>query len=629
MSKYVAFVQPSFPFTGPKIYDIPYASGVLWAYALTVPTIKENYSLKKFVWKHQPVDELAESLADCAVVGFSTYVWNHNYNFNVAEKIKQLNPNVLIVFGGPDVAITDSQLFAKHPYVDIVVVQEGEVAFSEILLNLETKDFTHVPGILINDNGAVLSTDNPKRILDLSSVPSPYLIGLFDDLIAIPDSQWMFIIETTRGCPYQCTFCDWGSLTYSKVKQFPLEKVFGELEWAATNNINSVFFTDANFGIFPERDNKIADKIIQLQKSSDNLQHVVIQWAKNSNQAVIDIFKKLSDASGARSKLVASVQSLTPEVLTNIKRKNLAVNQLEELFTLCEENGLWVRTELILGLPGETLETWKENYYKLYRLGNHTGIIFYFTQLLENAELTLTQQQEFEMEYAEIHDMFGGPRYPEVAKMVIATKHMPREKMEEAVVFSWMQQTWHINHLSTFISRFLRKRYDIDYSTFYANLEEQLLLNKWFNKERQEIIRYYRNWITLGRTNHPKINDLYISGSNLANRTIFNLKNTKDFTEIQDVLFKTLTSFNISDKVVYDVLKLQIAITDKFYSLDDSIIEVDTNYNIWEYVTGSDVELIETPMKYCVVYPETVIAIQEDKTYIYVQSAMALGRRKR
>jgi radical SAM superfamily enzyme YgiQ (UPF0313 family) len=110
--------------------------------------------------------------------------------------------------------------------------------------------------------------------------------------------EWNGTLETNRGCPFQCTFCDWGSLTYSKVKHFGLERVFDELEWMAQHRVGFISITDANFGMFPERDNLIADKIIEVQEQYGYPKTFSVAWAKNQKREVVDIVKKLLNAPG-------------------------------------------------------------------------------------------------------------------------------------------------------------------------------------------------------------------------------------------------------------------------------------------------------------------------------------------
>ena len=85
--------------------------------------------------------------------------------------------------------------------------------------------------------------------------------------------------------------------------------------------------------------------------------------------------------------LTVSLQSMDDQVLDNIKRRNMELNKITEIFDLCNRENIPVYTELILGLPGETAESWKENFWKIFRVGNHSGINILQAQMLENAEI--------------------------------------------------------------------------------------------------------------------------------------------------------------------------------------------------------------------------------------------------
>ena len=203
----VSLVQPNFP-QGPKsknAYYLPYSVGVLWAYAKQFSEVTDSWMLDELIFQREPINEVAERLAQSHLVGFSTYIWNRQYNYQVARKVKQLNPSCVIVFGGPEPEITNPDIFKKHPFMDLVVQSEGEKTFHQILLKFADKDFPSIPGLLINNNQEVLNTGYPNRIDDLETIPSPYLSGIFDDLVKKhPAIVWNVILETNRGCPYQC-----------------------------------------------------------------------------------------------------------------------------------------------------------------------------------------------------------------------------------------------------------------------------------------------------------------------------------------------------------------------------------------------------------------------------------------
>jgi radical SAM superfamily enzyme YgiQ (UPF0313 family) len=261
--KTVSFVQVNFQ-QGPRelnAYYLPYSAGVVLSYALAQST---NWKVGELVWRRDPIESVAQQLKHSDIVGFSTYVWNHQYNYALAQRVKELNPNCTIVMGGPEIAITDAELFQKHPWMDLVIKMEGEITFARIL-NRHGTDYSSIPGVLINQNGMVLDTGDTERIGELDHIPSPYLTGIFDRIIQLnPEVTWNATLETNRGCPYQCTFCDWGSLTYNKVKKFGLERVFAELDWIG-EHCGFVTITDANFGMFIERDDLIIDRLIEVQ----------------------------------------------------------------------------------------------------------------------------------------------------------------------------------------------------------------------------------------------------------------------------------------------------------------------------------------------------------------------------
>jgi radical SAM superfamily enzyme YgiQ (UPF0313 family) len=185
MTYNIAFVQPNFQ-QGPKelnAYYLPYSAGVVWSYAAADSWIKENFEVSEWVWRRDEVEPIAQRLAKSNIVAFSCYVWNHNYNFALAQRIKEINPNVFTVWGGPEVAITDKDLFRKNPFMDIVVCFEGEITFKNLLKAYPIGKFDNIPGLLINDNGNIINTGDAKRIESLTDVQSPYLTGVFDQLI--------------------------------------------------------------------------------------------------------------------------------------------------------------------------------------------------------------------------------------------------------------------------------------------------------------------------------------------------------------------------------------------------------------------------------------------------------------
>jgi tRNA A37 methylthiotransferase MiaB len=610
MKTKIAWVQPNFQ-QGPKEFNahyLPYSAGVIWSYALTDPWIKENVECTDMVWRRDAVEPLAEKLAKNDIVAFSTYVWNHQYNYTLARMVKQLNPECLIIFGGPEPAITDKDLFRKEPYMDIVICFEGEITFRKVIRAFEDKNWEDIPGLLINKDGEAVSTGEAKRIETLEEIPSPYLSGVFDKIVAEnPDVEWNGTLETNRGCPFACTFCDWGSLTYNKVKHFDVQRVYDELEWMAKNKCGFISITDANFGMFPERDNLIADKIIEIQNTYGYPKTFSVAWAKNQKKEVVDIVKKLLDAPGFNQGLTLSVQSLDVDVLENIRRKNMEMNKLEEVFELCEQRNIPTYTELILGLPGETLQTWKDNFWKLFRMGNHTGLTVFQAQMLENAEMNLLQKKLFKIKSARVTDYFSGSysneHIEEGIDIITATKDLPDELMLDAEIFSWYINTFHINGVSTLLSRLVYKYADVDYSDFYEDLFQYLQDDPWFAKEQAEVRQYYKNWMTDGQIRHPNIGGIEIHGWNLIHRSILNMHVDNQYENIFAKLEKFMSRYNLPADLLEDAMKFQRKYLIAYNDRHQYPMKLELSYNIWDYLTF-DQPLTKASYIYNLDFPE-------------------------
>ena len=441
----IAFVQPNFR-QGPGGVGayLPYSCGLLWAFALTRPLIKENFQLDRFVYQREDLHEAAISLANNDVIAFSTYVWNNNYNYTLAKKIKEINPKALLVFGGPQPPISKKNIFTDYmPFADLVVKQEGELTFAAILESfIFGYGFDNIKGLLINNNGTVIDTGEPIRIGNVDIVPSPYLTGVFDSLVPL-EKEWNATLETNRGCPYQCTYCDWGSLTYSKIKKFNLERVFAELEWMGKNKIGFADIADANFGIFPERDNMVVDKLIEVQQRTGFPYRTGWSWAKNQKSSVLEIAKKLIDSGHFNNGMTVSLQTLDPTTLDIVKRSNLEINRVEEIIEEAAKYNVPVNAEMILGLPGETLESWENTLFGLLELGQDDSIEVWNAQLLENTEMNLEQKEKFQIKSQMVIDNFyngiTADEAPEYSEIVVETSTMPLNDMAKSYALASFQ----------------------------------------------------------------------------------------------------------------------------------------------------------------------------------------------
>lgn len=198
-------------------YDLlPYSVGLLAANARAHCRDQHEYSLP--VFSRIPVKEAADRLEGCDLVAFSLYVWNVNLSLAIAAEVKARHPEVIVVVGGPQVPDDATEFMSTNRQVDIACHGEGEITFTELLDELPEGRLDQVRSITFRgSDGEPRTTPRRERVVELDVLPSPYLDGTFDELLADRPGRWVMTWETNRGCPFSCTFCDWGSATAAKV----------------------------------------------------------------------------------------------------------------------------------------------------------------------------------------------------------------------------------------------------------------------------------------------------------------------------------------------------------------------------------------------------------------------------
>ena len=482
--KNVYLFQPQYEIVvGDEInYWIPYSIGCLWSYVYQYTDIQESYKLKKLFYKRDSTETVLSTLENPSVVGFSCYTWNEQYCLGVAKKIKEKWPDCYVIFGGAQ----SSGSLIKHDFIDSIVLAEGEESFLEILRCLNT--------------GVQPDTFYNKKRLDNLDIPSPYLTGVFDDLIIEnPQALWAATIETNRGCPYACTFCDWGGTTYSKIKKFNLERIHQELEWVKNHRVVYLFGADANFGIFKDRDLEIA-KMIKHIADGSMIEAVNLQYAKNNTDTVFEIGKILGNYNRG---ITVSVQSMHTPTLEAIKRTNLEINDLSEILKLSEQYSMSTYTEIILGLPLETVETWKDGITELLELGQHQSIDLSFTELLENSELNKIEQRNkygiTSINVEHYYNTFVDTEYPETATIVNSTSTMSTDEMVLSYIYAWMIIHFHINGYTQIFARYLRSIKGVSYRKYYDCVFENLKNDAVFGKHYSQLSKTLYHYLTTGK----------------------------------------------------------------------------------------------------------------------------------
>jgi putative methyltransferase len=415
--------------------------------------VSSGYDLKDFIFKRENPEKLVARLEDPVVCAFSTYIWNEQYNLHVAKLIKEKYPNCVIEFGGPQA----TEKLAKYDFIDCIIISEGEQSFLDLL----RKVIMHEPYDRIYKK---------ERINDLD-FQSPYQLGVFNKIVADnPDVLWSMTIETNRGCPHRCTYCDWGGMTYQKVKHFGLDRIQHDINWAARHNVGFIFNADANFGMFKERDLEIA-KLFRDAANRGKIEAINVQYSKNSTEVIFEIAQVLGDISRG---VTLSVQSMNEPTLKSIKRKNMSINKISEQIEKSKKYGVKTYTELILGLPEETLDSWKDGFAQILECGQHESIDVWFCQMFGDTDLNSSLSREvhgIKTIKAEDYMSFSKDDHgiKEVIELISETNTMTNDELIEAYLYGWLVIQFHIAGYTQLVAKHLNS-FGMGYRSFYDKL---------------------------------------------------------------------------------------------------------------------------------------------------------------
>ncbi|MGI9603248.1 MAG: B12-binding domain-containing radical SAM protein [Acidimicrobiales bacterium] len=400
---------------------------------------------------------LIERAATPGVYLFSNYVWNVDENLKLSAAIKAANPANITVHGGPSTPKydVDAELFfATHDHVDIAVRGEGELTFAEMLDTLDPANsldlgvLADVAGLTYRTADGVHRTADRERIADLDTLPSPYLMGLLDPFGAAHAGA---IIETNRGCPYGCTFCDWGSATLSRIRKFSLERVFAELQWCADQQIDVAAIADANFGIM-ERDVSIAEKIAELKRTYGFPRTVATNYAKNTVKHLRQIIEILAEVE-ILTEGVVSLQSMDEPTLKIIKRSNIKLEKYNELSTEFRRAKLPLAADIMMGLPGSTPRSFRDDLQKC--TDRDVRIRANPTQLLPNSPMN-------EPSYREEHGIVAQPG--EFVKQTATYTTDEWEDMDQLRVAYYVFDNWGVLR---YVARHVRRETGMGEVDFY------------------------------------------------------------------------------------------------------------------------------------------------------------------
>jgi radical SAM superfamily enzyme YgiQ (UPF0313 family) len=375
---------------------VPLGIGCLASYSNSIFGEKVEFHLFK------STDELLDRCDNYEpdLVGLANYTWNERLNAFVGKNLKEKFPDIPIVMGGPNIAIEEKgigEFLEKYSFVDVYCMYSGEVSLSKIIQRcldnpkkenqIDVLRSDPVPGVYSMYGGVLCGSPENITDKDLDFIPSPYLTGILDPFLK---KGFTPLIETNRGCPFSCTFCVWGVAALNKIQKFSLDRVYADLEYVTQMGVDypQLVFADANFGIL-KRDVDIAKYIRRVYENTETFASIEVYWSKSAQEHIVEIGHVL----GHLTNTYIAFQSLDDDVLESIKRSNISTTRLVSLIARLKEHTHTTRTDILVGLPGESFDSHLRSLEKALSYGIN-DILGGEVQLLPGSEMNTKETRE-------------------------------------------------------------------------------------------------------------------------------------------------------------------------------------------------------------------------------------------
>ena len=390
------------------------------------------------------------------IVALSNYIWNCEVNQIIFQKSKRLNPKTICIAGGPEFPTDYNEcldFLSLYPNSDFYVYREGEIAFAKLVEKIieeadliKMKSTPQIGVMSINPASNKLTVGpSSDRLMDLDDIPSPYLTGMMDKFF---DGDFMPFIESGRGCPYQCAYCDAGASWYSKMACFSVERIKAETEYIARKMKTFPYMpfaiADSNFGML-KRDEQIAEHIGFLQKKYGWPKLFIASTGKSQIERIIRVSQKMN----RKLTISLSVQSMNEKTLDIIKRKNLADKSFHKTVNRLQNLGIKTYSDLITPLPGETKESFFDGFRKL-SMSNIQKLVPFTTMMLKGTELAAKEtrkKHEMKTKFRILPREFGeydNQKCFEIEEVCISTNTMPFSDYLECRGFSYIAKLFSI-----------------------------------------------------------------------------------------------------------------------------------------------------------------------------------------
>ncbi len=460
---YVYLIDPVYENTTLSSFTFPLGIGFLASYLKKTLGASVHVEIFRFVGELEKA--IKRRFPD--VLAATNYPWTCELSSCILRHYKNRDKSLLTVMGGPNISFEpdeQEQFLRKRPQIDFYIKGDGEEPFTHLVQSyikmgksiIELKN-GHGKGLLYITSEEDFVSNPHLRNTALEDLPSPYLDGTFDSFFG---TKLFPLMQSNRGCPFSCAFCQESNLIYNRIYHFPLERVKAELDYIAERATNSLLYiTDSNFAMYP-RDKEICVHIRTIQDA--------MGWPKSINCATgkkaETVMECLNILQPGTIKARAALQSTNPETLKVIGRKNIDAQTYIKLKDRLNNPENKIDGQIIVPLPMETFNSHTHAYKFMFSASVDIMQV--------NTLMLLTGTELSTMEFRERYGMktrfrilplnsgeFFGEKCFEYEEVCVATDTFSLEDFKKARLIELIMNVMHSTLFQPFL-KYIQDEYD-------------------------------------------------------------------------------------------------------------------------------------------------------------------------
>ena len=351
------------------------------------------------------IKDLFEKQPDMII--FSTYIWNKEYVFSITKELKKILPDVKIALGGPEVSYEWDKIMAENQEIDYIFTGEGE----KVLLNFFTKDISEVKGVVYREGDNLKYNGIEPLIENLDIIPFPY------DDEELQDRTKIFYYESSRGCPFNCSYCM--SSIDKSVRYYSLDRTKEDLKRFIDSPIKLLKFVDRTFNLSKEKYMAIWRFLLENYREG-----ITFHFEINANIFDDETLDFLETVPKGYFQFEIGVQTIDAQAMKSIGRIN-KLEKLEHNIRRISRN-IHLHLDLIAGLPYETYDKFRESFDYVHRLKPEM-IQLGFLKLLKGTKM-YDEREKYGYKY------FSKPPYEVFSNEFISFAEMVKLKNLEKVL---------------------------------------------------------------------------------------------------------------------------------------------------------------------------------------------------